>query len=231
MFGWKVLVFLYCLAGGGGAGRHGQREARLAAHLGRVVADPLAERHHRAQVVVPGPFGQLGGGRPAAGRGQRLADGEGYPAHEDGDQGTDHADRAEPEEPADPAPSPPGAAALPPAPPEPPDHPDRGRARAAGRARPRRRCSGSPCRALRIPRRGLRSGHRGSRAGRAQGRTGTAVPRSGLTRYDQARMDRARTTPARTRRLAGRRGGVRVVALATSSTYLPTPSRWSTGST
>src|SRR6185437_8957916 len=92
----------------GGAGRHGQREARLAAHLGRVVADPLAERHHRAEVVVPGPFGQLGGGRPAAGRGQRLPDGESDPAQEDGEQGQDYADRAEPEETADPAAPPAG---------------------------------------------------------------------------------------------------------------------------
>src|SRR5581483_452188 len=53
--------------------------------------------------VVPGPFGQLGGGRPAAGGGQRLADGEGGPAQEDGEQGQDDPDRAEPEEPADPA--------------------------------------------------------------------------------------------------------------------------------
>src|SRR6185437_16280819 len=62
----------------------------------------------RAQVVVAGPFGQLGGGRPAAGRGQRLPDGEGDPAQEDGEQGQDDADRAEPEETADPAAPPAG---------------------------------------------------------------------------------------------------------------------------
>ena len=85
------------------AGRRGQREARLAAGLGRVVRDPLAERHHRAQVVVPGPFGQLGGGRAAAGRGQGLPDGEADPAEEHRDQGEDDPDRAQPEEPPDPA--------------------------------------------------------------------------------------------------------------------------------
>src|SRR5262249_19592183 len=65
--------------------------------------DPLAERHHRAQVMVPGPFGQLGGCRTATGRGQRLPDGEADPAEEHRDQGEDDPDRAQPEEPPDPA--------------------------------------------------------------------------------------------------------------------------------
>ena len=95
----RVLVGL----GGCLAGRGGQRETRLAAGLGRVVRDPLAERHHRAQVVVPGPFGQLGGCRSAAGRGQGLPDGEADPAEEHRDQDEDDADHTQPEEPPDPA--------------------------------------------------------------------------------------------------------------------------------
>ena len=86
-----------------GAGRGGQGEARLAAHLGRLVRDPLAEGHHRAQVMVPGPFGQLGGDRTAAGRGQRLPDREGGPAAEHRDEDQDDPDRTQAEEPADPA--------------------------------------------------------------------------------------------------------------------------------
>ena len=88
--------------GRGGLG-HREGEVRLAAHLGRLVAQPLAERHHRAQVVVPGPLGQLGGQRAAVGRGQRLADGEREPAAEHRDQGQDDLYRAAPEQPADPA--------------------------------------------------------------------------------------------------------------------------------
>ena len=99
MIGLKALVVLVLHRAGL---RDREREGRLAAHLGRGVAQPLAERHHRAQVVVAGPFSQLGGHRPAAGCGQRLADGEREPAAEHRDQDQDDAHRPPPQQPADP---------------------------------------------------------------------------------------------------------------------------------
>src|SRR5215471_3736747 len=80
--------------------RDGEREGRLAAGLGRIVGEPLAERDDRAEVVVACPFGQVGGDTLAIVLEGRLASREHHPDEEDADERTDHPDGRAAGEPA-----------------------------------------------------------------------------------------------------------------------------------
>ena len=102
--GHEFLALVLCLRHGGRgellALRHRERHGRLAAHLRRVVGEPLAERDNRAQVVVAGPFGQVGGGALAVVLERRLAGRERDPDDEDAEQRRDDPDGRPAEEPA-----------------------------------------------------------------------------------------------------------------------------------
>ena len=79
--------------------RHGERERRLAALGRRVVRHPLAERHHRPEVVVPGPLRQVRRHALPVVPERRLPGGEHHEHEEDPDHGAGDPDGTAAEEP------------------------------------------------------------------------------------------------------------------------------------
>ncbi len=85
------------------AARHRERERGLAALRRRVVRQPLTERHHRAQVMVPGPLGQVRAQPLPVVLERRLPSREHHHDQEQRHHHAEHPDRRAAEEPPGPA--------------------------------------------------------------------------------------------------------------------------------